>query len=90
MLRSLPKIKEKLNLLKETIEDTWDHYALSKDPDARTGYKIADTSFFGFKTHIAMTEECIITAAVVPSGETGNDPELLALFEASQEIKKYL
>ena len=85
VLRSLPKIKEKLNLLKETIEDTQDHYTLSKDPDARTGHKTADTSFFGFKTHIAMTEERIITAAIVTSGEKGDGPELPALLEASQE-----
>jgi len=80
-----PKVKEKLNLLKETIEDTQDHYTLSKDPDARTGHKTADTSFFGFKTHIAMTEERIITAAVVTSADKGDGPELLSLLEASQE-----
>ena len=39
VLRSLPKIKEKLTLLKETIEDTRDHYALSKDPDAGQAIK---------------------------------------------------
>jgi transposase len=85
VLRSMPKVKEKLNLLKETIEDTKDHYTLSKDPDARTGHKTADSSFFGFKTHIAMTEERIITAAVVTSGEKGDGPELPALLEASQD-----
>lgn len=85
VLRTLPKVKEKLNLLKETIEDTRDHYTLSKDPDARTGHKTQDSSFFGFKTHIAMTEERIITAAVVTSGEKGDGPELPALLEASQD-----
>jgi transposase len=72
VLGSFPKVKEKLNLLKETIEDTQDHFTLSKDPDARTGHKTQDSSFFGFKTHIAMTEERIITAAVVTSGEKGD------------------
>jgi hypothetical protein len=71
--------------LKETIEDTLDHYTLSKDSDARTGHKTADSSFFGFKTHIAMTEERIITVAIVTSGEKGDGPELPALLEASQE-----
>ena len=85
VLRSFPKVKEKLNLLKEAIEDTQDHYTLSKDPDARTGHKTSDTSFFGFKTHIAMTEERIITAAVVTSGEKGDGLELPALLEVSQE-----
>src|SRR5665648_1269311 len=61
-----------------------DHYTLSKDPDARTGHKTADSSFFGFKTHIAMTEERIITAAVVTSGEKGDGPEFPALLEQSQ------
>ena len=84
VLRSLPKVKEKLNLLKETIEDTQDHYTLSKDSDARIGHKTGDSSFFGFKTHIAMTEERIITAAVVTSGEKGDGPELPALLETSQ------
>jgi len=85
VLRSIPKVKEKLNLLKESIEDTQDHYTLSKDPDARTGHKSADSSFFGFKTHIAMTEERIITAAIVTSGEKGDGPELPALLDASQD-----
>jgi transposase len=84
ILCSLPKVKEKLNLLKETIEDTQDHFTLSKDPDARTGHKTQDSSFFGYKTHLAMTEERIITAAVVTSGEKGDGPELPALLELSQ------
>jgi hypothetical protein len=37
---------------------------------------LADSSFFGYKTHLAMTEERIITAAVVTSGEKGDGPEL--------------
>jgi len=84
-LCSLPKVKEKLNLLKETIVDVQDHYTISRDSDARIGHKTKDTSFFGFKTHIAMTEERIITAAVVTSGEKGDGPELQGLLEASQE-----
>lgn len=84
-LSLLPKVKEKLNLLKETIEDTQDHYTISKDSDARTGHKTPDSSFFGFKTHIAMTEERIITAAVVTSAEKGDGPELPALLAVSQE-----
>lgn len=85
ILCSLPKVKEKLNLLKETIEDIQDHYTLSKDPDARTGHKTQDSSFFGYKTHLAMTEERIITAAVVTSGEKGDGPELPELLEVSQK-----
>lgn len=84
-LSSIPAVKEKLNLLKETIEDTQENYTLSKDTDAKTGHKSADSSFFGYKTHLAMSEERIITAAVVTSGEKGDGPELPKLLEISQE-----
>jgi len=84
-LSSIPAVKEKLNLLKETIEDTQENFTLSKDPDAKMGHKSADSSFFGYKTHLAMTEERIITAAVVTSGEKGDGPELPKLLEISQE-----
>ena len=84
-ISSIPAVKEKLNLLKETVEDIQENLTLSKDTDARTGHKSADSSFFGYKTHIAMTEERIITAAVVTSGEKGDGPELPNLLEISQE-----
>ncbi|MCT4698141.1 IS1182 family transposase [Tenacibaculum haliotis] len=84
-ISSIPAIKEKLNLLKETIEDTQDHCVLSKDTDARIGHKSADSSFFGYKTHIAMSEERIITAAVVTSGEKGDGPRLPELLQISQQ-----
>jgi transposase len=84
-LCSIPVVKEKLNLLKETIEDTQENRTLSKDADAKIGHKSAESSFFGYKTHLAMTEERIITAAVVTSGEKGDGPELPKLLEISQE-----
>ena len=77
-------IKEKLNLLTETIADTQQHYILSKDMEAKIGHKTTDSSFFGYKTHLAMTEERIITAAVVTSGEKGDGPELSKLLAISQ------
>jgi transposase len=82
---SIPAVKEKLNLLKETIQDAQENITLSKDTDARIGHKSAESSFFGYKTHLAMTEERIITAAVVTSGEKGDGPELPELLEISQE-----
>jgi transposase len=84
-LSLIPAVKEKLNLLKETLEDTQENYTLSKDRDARTGHKSVDSSFFGYKTHLAMTEERIITAAVVTSGEKGDGPELPKLLKISQD-----
>lgn len=83
-LHLIPAVKERLNLLKETVADTQENYTLSKDKDAKTGHKSADSSFFGYKTHLAMTEERIITAAIVTSGEKGDGPELPKLLEISQ------
>jgi hypothetical protein len=85
VLSSYPVVKERLNLLKETVEDARERFTLSKDADARTGHKTSDSSFFGFKTHIAMTEERIITAATVTSGEKGDGPQLPELLEISRK-----
>jgi transposase len=84
-LSLIPAVKEKLNLLKETVEDTQENLTVSKDKDAKTGHKSADSSFFGYKTHLAMTEERIITAAVVTSGEKGDGPQLPQLLEISHK-----
>ena len=84
-ISSIPAVQEKLNILSEMVEDTQENIVLSKDEDAKTGHKSADSSFFGYKTHLAMTEERIITAAVVTSGEKGDGPELSKLLEISQE-----
>lgn len=83
VVANYPKVKEKINILNETIEDTQSRYTLSKDEDARTGHKSADSSFFGYKSHLAMTEERIITAAVVTSGEKGDGPQLSELMDQS-------
>lgn len=85
-ISEVPSIKEKLNLLKESIDDieVQSQGVISKDTDARIGHKSADTSFFGFKTHLAMTQERIITGAVVTSGEKGDGPVLPLLIEQSQ------
>lgn len=84
-ISTIPAIKEKLNLLKETIEDAQENLTLSKDTDAKTGYKSASNPFFGYKTHIAMSEERIITAAVVTSGEKSDGKKLPELLEISQK-----
>ncbi|WP_165044890.1 IS1182 family transposase [Dysgonomonas sp. ZJ709] len=84
-LTSIPKVREKLNLLRETLDDIADHYTISTtDTDARVGHKTKDTSFFGFKTHIAMSEERIITAATITSGEKGDGYQLPSLVEISK------
>ena len=80
----IPAIKEKMNLLEETMSDTEYEIEYSKDKDAKVGHKTADTSFFGYKTHIAMTPERIITAATITTGEKHDGKELQKLVEKSQ------
>ncbi len=81
---SYPKVREKLNLLEEAVKDDLEHIETSRDADAKTGHKTADSSFFGYKTHIAMSEERIITAATVTSGEKTDGKELPELVRKKQ------
>lgn len=78
-----PKVKECLNLLKETVDDDIEHLQSSKDKDAKVGHKSANTSFFGYKTHLALSEERIITAATVTTGEKNDGKQLETLIEKS-------
>lgn len=82
--RALPDaegaVKEKLKVAKQIIED--ERLLANKgirsaiDPDARFGWKSVSRSFFGYKSHIAMTEEEIITQVKVTTG-TGDDGKQL-------------
>jgi len=83
-IAEIPAVKQRLNLLRETLADIEDHYTTSKDEDARVGHKSEDSSFFGYKTHIAMSDERIITAAMITSGEKGDGPQLESLVEQSR------
>lgn len=82
---SYPKVQEKLNLLEESVNDDFKHLETSKDNDAKIEHKTADTSFFVYKTHIAMTEERIITAATITSGEKTDGKELPTLVQKSRD-----
>ncbi|CDX00839.1 Transposase IS4 protein [Desulfitobacterium hafniense] len=85
-ISSYPAVRERLNMLKELVNDDLEQLALiSQDTDAKVGHKTADTSFFGYKTHLAMTEERIITAAVVTSGEKHDGKQLQSLVEKSEQ-----
>lgn len=79
----IPGIKEQIDYLEETMNDTKTELEYSKDKDAKVGHKTADTSFFGYKTHIAMTPERIITAASITTGEKNDGKELINLIEKS-------
>ena len=75
-LKMYKNISENINLLQETIDDVNEELTISKDPDARVGHKTSDTEYFGYKTHIAMTPERIITAVSVTSGEKADGKEI--------------
>jgi len=83
ILSNYPTVREKINLLEETVADDMEKLSLSKDEDAKVGHKTYDTSFFGYKTHIAMTQERIITAATVTSGEKHDGKQLKSLVKKS-------
>ena len=48
VLKSYPKVSEKANTLKESVQDDLEHLQTSIDADAKTGHKTADSSFFGY------------------------------------------
>jgi hypothetical protein len=83
-LLEYPKVKEQLNLLKETVADDIEQLQYMNDQDAKVGHKTADSSFFGYKTHLAMSEERIITAATITTGENSDGKELQTLIEKSK------
>ena len=77
-------IKQKLNRFIESVEDDLNNlHSLSKD-DAKLGHKSADSSFFGYKTHMGMSGDRIITAAIVTSGERADGLEMKQLYEKSR------
>ena len=78
-------VKERLNYLQEMVEDNMEDYPQPKDQDARVGHKTADSSFYGYKNHLAMTPEGIVTAVTVTSGEKVDGPELIALAEQTKQ-----
>ena len=81
----VPHIKETMNLLKEIVDDTEYELEYSKDQDAKIGHKTADTEFFGYKTHIMMSEERIITAANITTGEKHDGKQLETLIKKTEE-----
>lgn len=55
------------------------------DPDARFGWKSNTLSFFGYKEHVAMTEEEIITAIKVTWGSADDGKQLPKLLEQTKQ-----
>jgi IS5 family transposase len=84
----IPDVSERLNLLKEVIEDDIENLQNIQsynDEEARLGHKSADTSYFGYKSHLAMSLERIIVAAVVTSGEKHDGKQLKEMVRLAKE-----
>lgn len=84
-LAQYPAVAEHVHVLEETIADTLENRCISADPEARVGHKSADSSFYGYKTHLAMTEDRLITAAAVTTGERTDGKQLKELVEKSEK-----
>ena len=85
-LSESPAFKEAINYLEEGVDDVRHHHSISYDREARVGHKSAETSFLGYKTHIAMTPERIITAASITTGEEGDGKQLPDLVVKTQGV----
>lgn len=87
LIRQAKNLRKAVYKIDETMEGTEIELEYSKDKDAKIGHKTADTSFFGYKTHIAMTPERIITAATITSGEKHDGKEMKKLIEKAHKME---
>lgn len=79
IIKNLEKVE---NMLKDNkIEEIQS----SVDEDAKQGYKSEDNDFFGYKNHVAMTPERIVTALEITSGEAPDGKYLPELVEKSKK-----
>lgn len=80
------KVKRKYQKVEEMLKsEKIEEIQSSADKDAKTGYKSEDHDFFGYKSHVAMTEERIVTALEVTSGEAPDGKYLPDLSEKSKK-----
>lgn len=80
------KIQRRYEKVKEMLENEKIKEMQSvKDEDARQGYKSEDNGFFGYKNHVAMTPERIVTGLEITSGEAPDGKFLKSLVEKSKK-----
>lgn len=84
-------ITDKLKTARQIVED--ERLLANKgimsavDPDARFGWKSSKLSFFGYKEHLAMSEEEIITAVEVTAGNEDDGKQLPKLLEKTLQAE---
>ena len=80
------KIQKLSQEMKELLEDEQLKEIRSKDDkDARFGHKTAASTFYGYKNHLAMTEERLIAGISVTDGGAPDGQELPKLIEKAKE-----
>lgn len=80
------KIRKRYEKVKSMLEDDKIKEIQSTvDEDAKKGYKSEDNDFFGYKNHVAMTRERIVTALEITSGEAPDGKYLQPLVEKTQK-----
>jgi len=84
-IAQIPAVGNKVNLLKEGLEDLEHLSYVAKDKDAKFGSKGPGKSFYGYKAHIGITPESIIVAAAVSSGEVVDGDYLVPLVEQAKQ-----
>jgi len=81
-----PKAKKALSKIENLLKsDKIKEIQSLIDEDARLGHKSEDMPFFGYKTHVAMTEERIITGLEVTTGEAFDGAHLEKIVEQSRD-----
>ena len=90
--RPIQEAREKaLDILKNR---TYQAILSVSDPEAKMGYKSKTEAFAGYKTHLAITEERLMTAIEVTTGEANDGKYLKTLVEKSKkngiEVKEVL
>jgi transposase len=79
------EIKALYNRIKELLDSDRIRQIRSKDDeDARFGHKTTTSTFFGYKTHIAMSDDRIITGIEVTDGSKPDGEQLPKLLEKSK------
>ena len=80
------EIKELYKRIKELLDSEKIYKIRSKDDeDARFGHKTPTKKFFGYKTHIAMSDDRIITGIEVTDGAQNDGKQLPKLIEKSKK-----
>ena len=84
--RSKIKIKALYPRIKDLLDTDQIRKIRSKDDeDARFGHKTPTKKFFGYKTHMAMSEDRIITGVEVTDGASPDGLQLPTLIEKSKQ-----